>query len=620
MKHMKNTFSVLLAFVMILCLLPAGLVMAENEAATATLGDYTFEVDSDGNYLIQSEEDWNNLSEAVRADNTCQGLTFLQTEDISVTRPIGGWKNNAKKYFCGTYDGGNHTLTVTLSSKSSYFKDNNSNYCSPFPYTQNATVRNLRVEGTITTAKKYAAGLIGAVEGNGTISNVTVAVTLSSSMSGDGTDGGVVAIVESNSTCTITGVTFCGSLLSTGNEPTIGCGGFVAFNKHRTYFDSCVFAPQEVTFGDGAGTNLVCDTLARSGSSKAKATYENCYYTETLGTVAQSGVSQAYENGELPSDGTLLVATEVNGMTIYVPQHQSFVGFELLLTGSLGLIFDVHLPEGVSVDDCEVTFSITGKGSVVSGPVASDTTHYDEENDVTYYGFTCFVNSLQMADTITATLHTTVDGKDATATRSYSVKRYLDYVLAHSSDFTQETVDLVSALADYGHYVQAYLSVLHGFGLGDGDDQYAEMTTYRKEMTTSEISTAQNATEPYAIVRPTTDDIAKIAFGLAFDSDSSISVYFTPKKGYEGAFTSTPSATDKNGRYEIRFTDIPATGFAITREIPYTTDGGSQTVRVSVLSYANALFGSDKAYAKEAAAATYYYYAAATAYKQAEQG
>ena len=307
-------------------------------------------------------------------------------------------------------------------------------------------------------------------------------------------------------------------------------------------------------------------------------------------------------------------------MTIYVPQHKFFAGFELVLTGSLGLVFDVLLPEGVSASDCEVTFSITGKGSVVSGPVASDRTYYDADSNLTYYGFTCFVNSLQMADTITATLHTTIDGKEATATRSSSVKQYLDYILAHSSDFTTETVDLVRALADYGHYVQAYLSDLRGFGLGDGDDQYAEMTTYCKEMTASEISTAQSATEPYAVVRPTTADIEKIAFGLAFDSDSTISVYFTLKDGYEGAFTATPSATQKNGRYEICFADIEATGYAITHEIPYTTDSGSETVKVSVLSYANALFGSNKAYAKEAAAATYYYYATAAAYQQAEQG
>ena len=101
MKHMKKALSVLLTLVMLICLVPAGVIAAEGNIATIGDDTYEFAVDADGNYLIQSEADWNALSDAVCANELCQGLTFKQTADLSVTRPIGkADSKTAKKFFC----------------------------------------------------------------------------------------------------------------------------------------------------------------------------------------------------------------------------------------------------------------------------------------------------------------------------------------------------------------------------------------------------------------------------------------------------------------------------------------------------------------------------------------
>ena len=108
--------------------------------------------DGDGNYLINNATDWNTLAQYVVDGNECEGMTFLMTANIGttadpITRPIGQQTSKNKtdrKRFKGTFDGGNHTLTIALNTSSSYWSFNKG-YCSPFAYTWNATIKNLHV-------------------------------------------------------------------------------------------------------------------------------------------------------------------------------------------------------------------------------------------------------------------------------------------------------------------------------------------------------------------------------------------------------------------------------------------------------------------------------------------
>ena len=633
MKHMKKTFSVLLAIVMIITLLPASFVLAE-EGTTATIGDYEFEVDEEGNYLIQSEEDWNNLSSAVRDKNTCEGITFLQTADISVTRPVGGWvRTNSngsgyKTYFCGNYKGGNHTLTIDLNSADEYFNPDASrfsNYCAPFPYTSNIEITDLKVNGTITTDRKFAAGLVGAVLDGGTFDNIIVSVSINASgeRTNDATHGGIIAIVEnkglapsgdyvkevnrSGLVCNITNCTFDGKFINTTPDMTVkNCGGIVGYGKTAIVFSNCLFAPSEFTIAyDG------CEVFSRLEGS-GSVTCTDCYYTEKFGSkLPKTGATQV--GAELPENGNLYEVREVNGSTIYIPQNeQSVMGYSLTLTGSVGLVFYVREPEGAT--DCNMTFTISGRGTVSSDPHIADETHTDAAVGETYYGYTCTVNALQMADEITATFHATVNGHELISSRSYSVIKFVDRIISNPARYDEETVDLAEALADYGHYLQIYLSGLHGFGLGDGDDQYAPIDTYDKQMTSEELTAAQNGVSAYEIVRPTTEDIEKITYSVSFESDSTINVYVAPVSGYTGAFDATVAPEWSGTRYAMHIAGIHPTEFANTQTITYTTDSGSETVETSVLAYAHTLFASRNTGAKEAAAATYYYYSAAQAY------
>ena len=310
MKHIKRTLSVLITLAMLICLIPAGLVSATMK--NKLLKDYNYNFQQDGDtYLITNEEDWEALAAAVMEGYLCEDETFRQTADISVSTPMGGLYNNRdRRYFCGHYNGDGYTLTVTLDANDDPFVNNNggksaSSYCSPFPYVGNATIENLRVEGTITSTKKYSAGLIGSTLGNCTISHISVGVTIYSNRDSDsvhdGTHGGIIAIAEykylaedasknyvkevENKTglhVYVENCTFDGSFIDTGNQHTTGCGGIVGYAKANVHLTDCVFNPSRLDFSSGNNAS----TFSRLASGTA--TYDDCYYTDSLGSVPNS--------------------------------------------------------------------------------------------------------------------------------------------------------------------------------------------------------------------------------------------------------------------------------------------------------------------------------------------
>ncbi len=90
------------------------------------------------------------------------------------------------KTFKGTFDGGGNTLTFNYTATG--------NNAAPFAYITGATIKNLRVAGTINTGYKFAAGIAAQTDGTTNITNCQVSVTINSSKSGDGTHGGLVSL------------------------------------------------------------------------------------------------------------------------------------------------------------------------------------------------------------------------------------------------------------------------------------------------------------------------------------------------------------------------------------------------------------------------------------------
>lgn len=236
---------------MVLLLMVACVVGQTVQAQTPLelLGGNTLAQETaNGPYLITSESDWNNLAEYVKAGNTCAGLNFKLTNDISISTTLGYQttaNKNSRKYFAGNFDGNNKTLDVTLSPEN--YADPEHRYCSPFAFFSGSTIQNLNVTGTITTDGQFAAGLCGSALHPITISNCHVSVSITSLMdntinsSKNGNHGGILGIAEQGSV--FTDCWFDGKFLGDNFK---AAGGFVGLNKGQATLNNCFFKPSEI--------------------------------------------------------------------------------------------------------------------------------------------------------------------------------------------------------------------------------------------------------------------------------------------------------------------------------------------------------------------------------------
>lgn len=204
--------------------------------------------DTEGNTLIYTVADWNALAGRVADGETFEGQTVRLAQDIIVSTMVG----TSDRKFKGTFDGGGHTLTFNLTTAEAY--------AAPFRYTENATIRNLTVNGMIQTSQKFAAGIIAHNEGVSTLEHCTSLVTINSTVNGDGSHGGLVAYNAPFCTMDITDCAFYGQLLGTS---TTHCGGMVGYNDYgpvliiRSEADWNAFAEKVRQGTDYAGQTIL---------------------------------------------------------------------------------------------------------------------------------------------------------------------------------------------------------------------------------------------------------------------------------------------------------------------------------------------------------------------------
>ena len=353
-----------------------------------------------------------------------------------------------------------------------------------------------------------------------------------------------------------------------------------------------------------------------------------------------------YEYERTPNTGNMAQVT-IEGNSFTMPAYNvtvkatfkkatkpQFASHSLTLDGKIGVNFYMYLSMLSAEDlaDAEktyMTFTISGKGTVSSDPVPVNTAKRNRSE--TLYCFTCYVNSIQMADTITATFHY---GDDQTVTENYSAEMYIKSFEKVQSQYSDEIVALVHALADYGHYMQLFLAEAKGWELNDGeeavDDQYAAMDTYYT--VSYDLDSVTASLSSYAISASNSDtNIKSLTFTVVFDSETTIRLILKPVSDFTGdLYVRVVGGKDstvslKSKRWTVEIPNIAAHQLGDAHEILARTDnsGGSTwtsciTVsNLSVMSYALQLLNGNEA-AQNAGAAIYYYWRAAKALKEAQ--
>ena len=289
---------------------------------TATWTADELDIDpSDGAYVIGTKNDWNRFCALVNSGNNYWSNTVKLTADIGtaqnpVTIKAGGWVEGNFKDFQASFDGQGHTLTVN------YFDG------APFQGTINATIRNLHVAGNITASSHFAAGFVSEAHYGLTIENCRSSVAISSSVSGDGTHGGLVGVAyqDNNSNVNITGCLFDGSMTTTNG--TDRCGGFIgwSYNSSLTTLSNSVLKPSSVSNG------MLEKTFVRYNSDTAP-TITNTYYvhvdnlTENQGKEAHT--ITAGENVSSVAIGGTATEYNVSGIKVYGANNGIMIGTDV---------------------------------------------------------------------------------------------------------------------------------------------------------------------------------------------------------------------------------------------------------------------------------------------------
>ena len=255
-------------------------------SATFTPNPAHIEQTTTDEYTIHSAEGWGVFCDMLQDNATYNrfiGKTVKLDKDITVTRMAGSDNHD----ICGTFDGCGHTITLDGNTKT--------NGCyALFRNAVGATIQNLHVDGTISTAGAYAAGLISGMWGTVKIKNCRVSVNILSSQSGECSHGGLVA-KNNSGTLEITGCVFDGKLLTTNGSTR--CGGFVGWNGGTLTISNSLYAPAELKDGETWVGNDYSSPFAYNG-----ATISNCYYTRDFndGThyTAQGKAPRTVEAGD----------------------------------------------------------------------------------------------------------------------------------------------------------------------------------------------------------------------------------------------------------------------------------------------------------------------------------
>lgn len=207
--------------------------VAQNISGTGT---------KDEPYLINTTDDWNLFAKSVEGGIDYYGKYVKLTNNITISTMVGVCDESGDRPFRGIFEGDNHTLTANITSTATDDNKNNQGVA-PFHLIKQATIQNLTVAGQITSASKYAAGLVGWVDGGdynrSYIKNCVVKATITTSADYAGGFVGNICYSDRNNLY-FTNSVFAGKIINTSSDDRRRAGGFCGYGYSNSYFENCL--------------------------------------------------------------------------------------------------------------------------------------------------------------------------------------------------------------------------------------------------------------------------------------------------------------------------------------------------------------------------------------------
>ena len=206
--------------------------VAQNISGTGTQEDP---------YLITSAEDWNLFAKSVEGGIDYSKKYVKLTNNITISTMVGVCDESGDRPFSGIFEGDNHTLTANITSTATDDNKNNQGVA-PFHLIKQATIQNLIVAGNITSASKYAAGLVGWIDGKSKDSNIKDCIVKATITTSADFAGGFVGNIcySDRNYLYFTNSVFAGHIKNTSSDDSRRAGGFCGYGYGDSYFENCL--------------------------------------------------------------------------------------------------------------------------------------------------------------------------------------------------------------------------------------------------------------------------------------------------------------------------------------------------------------------------------------------
>lgn len=277
--------------------------VAQNISGTGTQEDP---------YLITSAEDWNLFAKSVEGGIDYSKKYVKLTNDITISTMVGVCDESGDRPFSGTFDGDKHTLTANITSTATG-DDKNNQGVAPFHLIKQATIQNLTVAGNITSASKYAAGLVGWVDGKSKDSNIKDCIVKATITTSADCAGGFVGNIcySYQNYLYFTNSVFAGSISNTSSDDRRRAGGFCGYGYGDSYFENCL--------ENGTYTNVTYMNPRNAYSIFSNDRVNSLYYVNKIAVndkyiVKENGCHQV--TNAAPAD-ELYLPREINGYQFY---------------------------------------------------------------------------------------------------------------------------------------------------------------------------------------------------------------------------------------------------------------------------------------------------------------
>ena len=199
-----------------------------------------------GVYQIGTAADLEEFAQLVNGGGVYANAVLTADIDRGIDGTMIGTQTNE---YQGFFDGAGHTIKINM------YPDGDA---ALFWYTgYRAVIQNLKVTGTITTSSKFAAAIVA--RNKAVIRGCYSDVTINSSVAGDATHGGIVAVGYGGTT-----VENCLAKVTILGETTQNCGGVVGWAEKRCNIVNCLVVSDDCTLDVSNGLS---SNIARNGGN-----------------------------------------------------------------------------------------------------------------------------------------------------------------------------------------------------------------------------------------------------------------------------------------------------------------------------------------------------------------